>query len=310
MSKIKQSILAFAIGDAVGVPVEFKSRNSLKLNPVKTMMGFGVHNVPKGTWSDDTSMMLATIDSIVENKGINYKDIADKFLKWYRNSSYTATDIVFDIGNTTVRSLEKYEETGDFRTCGENDENSNGNGSLMRILPIAFYCFYKNVDDNQMYEIVKNISSITHSHEISILGCYLYSKYISFLLKWKDRFKSFKMLRKCNLKMFSKASKDKYRRIFDKKFSKLDENEIQSSGYVVSSLEAVLWCVLNSDNFENGVLKAVNLGNDTDTISALTAGILGLIYDEKQIPEEWKNSLIRKIFIENLSDEFEKTLIR
>ena len=307
MSNIENSIIGFAIGDALGVPVEFKSRSSLKFDPVVNMRGFGIHYVPRGTWSDDTSMMLATICSINENGKIDCNDIAKNFLQWKNDARFTATDTVFDIGNTTKEALNRFEVSKDYKACGSCDENSNGNGSLMRMLPIALYCYYKNLDENESYLAIKNISSITHAHEISILGCYLYCFYVKFLLKSGDKFKALKDLSKISLNQFSSKAKEAYQRIFEDDFSNLKEEEINSTGYIVHSLEASIWCLLKGNTFKECVLKAVNLGFDTDTIGAITASIASILYPD--IPQEWTDSLIRINFIKNIAQSFEKTLL-
>lgn len=136
-------ILGLAIGDAIGVPIEFVSRDTLLDNPITEMREYGSHKVPKGTWSDDTSMTLATMDSIKNTEKIDCTDIANNFLKWFKDAEYTATGDVFDIGRTTLRALAKFEESRNPFDCGESNELSNGNGSLMRILPIAYYCYYQ-----------------------------------------------------------------------------------------------------------------------------------------------------------------------
>ena len=147
--KSKNGIIGLAIGDALGVPAEFKSREILKKFPIITMIGNGSYYVPAGTWSDDTSMTLATIDSIITTKIINCNDIASRFLKWFRNAEYTATNETFDIGRTTLQALAKFEQKQDDAcNCGETDEYSNGNGSLMRILPIAYYIYNKKIVDD------------------------------------------------------------------------------------------------------------------------------------------------------------------
>ncbi len=186
---LNNGIIGLAIGDALGVPAEFKSREELKRYPITDMVGDGTYNLPAGTWSDDTSMTLATIDSIISTGTITPNDMANKFLNWFRNAEYTATNETFDIGRTTLQALAKYElKLYDASNCGEDNEYSNGNGSLMRILPIAYYIYYKDVTDNQeIYNIVKQVSSITHAHEVSILGCYIYVRLALELLNGKNK---------------------------------------------------------------------------------------------------------------------------
>ena len=204
--KIKSAIYGFVIGDAMGVPIEFEDREKLMKSPVTNMLGYGSYDVPKGVWSDDTSMTLATMDSIIVNKNkLNYNDIADKFCEWINNAKYTATNEVFDIGTTTKYSLMRYWNNKiDATKCGGNAISENGNGSLMRMLPIAFYCFYNKTEDNDIINIVRNTSSITHAHEISIIGCYMYVKYIIFILSNNNKTESYKLLQKIDYSIFNK----------------------------------------------------------------------------------------------------------
>lgn len=308
--KSKNGIIGLAIGDALGVPVEFKTREELKISPITDMIGYGTYNLPKGTWSDDTAMTLATIDSIISTKTINCNDIASKFLEWFRNAKYTATNEVFDIGRTTLQALAKFELNLDNASnCGESNEYSNGNGSLMRMLPIAYYIYYKNITDNQkIYNIVKQVSSITHAHEISILGCYIYVRYVIELLKGKDKVEAYNNIKELNYSMFSSNSIGKYRRILKGNIQNVEEENISSSGYIVSTLEATMWLFLNSDNYNTTILKAVNLGDDTDTIGACTGGLLGIYYGIENIKESWKQTLKKYDYITSLCKEFDKYL--
>ncbi len=137
MGKLKDGIIGFAVGDALGVPAEFKSREELNRYPITDMKADGTYNMPAGTWSDDTSMTIATLHSIIETGTIDTNDMADKFLKWFRNAEYTATNKTFDIGRTTLQALAKYElKLENASNCGGSNEYDNGNGSLMRIFYI------------------------------------------------------------------------------------------------------------------------------------------------------------------------------
>ena len=182
LNNVRDGIIGFAIGDALGVPAEFKTREELKKAPITDMIEDGTYHVPKGTWSDDTSMTLATMHSIIEKRKIDTDDIANKFLQWFRNSEYTATEQLFDVGETTLQSLVRYEVNMDeAKKCGQTGEMDNGNGSLMRMLPIAYYIHGENINNYPkenyceiVYNYIKDVSSITHANEISILGCYIF----------------------------------------------------------------------------------------------------------------------------------------
>lgn len=307
-SNIRAGVLGFAIGDALGVPVEFKNRENLKANPVVHMNEFGSHKVPVGTWSDDTSLLLATMDSITNSQVIDYRDIMSRFLNWMNNAEYTATGKVFDIGITTSNSLKNYAFGVDPLKCGGNNINENGNGSLMRILPLAYYLYYVKYLEEVEVDIINNVSSLTHAHEISKMGCKIYVDYVKKLLETKDKFMAYEYIKNYDYsKFYSKETIKCYERILNGNLSELSENEINSSGYVVSTLEACLWCTLKGNDYKSAVLTAVNLGNDTDTVGALTGGLNGILYGEASIPKEWLEVLQKKSYIEDMCDSFNKS---
>lgn len=313
-NNVKDGIIGFAVGDALGVPVESRSREELKRYPITDMIGNGTYNVPKGTWSDDTSMTLATMDSIIQTNKIDTNDIANKFLDWYRNNNYTATGKVFDIGRTTFQALAKFElKLDEAEKCGQVGEMDNGNGSLMRMLPIAYYIALRNyqdnkIDDKEIYNIVKKVSSITHGHETSVLGCYIFVRFALEIIDGKYKDLAYEHVRNLDYSFFDIKTVEKYNRILKENIKYQNINNIKSTGYIVDTLEAVFWLFLNSKDYDNTILKAVNLGNDTDTIAAITGGLLGIHYGIESINENWKKSLKKFDYIERLCDEFYKVI--
>lgn len=307
--KVENGIIGFVVGDTMGVPVEFNSRGKLLLNPVTEMLEYGTHNMPKGCWSDDTSMTLATMDSIIKCKEINTNDMADRFIKWYRNGEYTATGIMFDIGTTTQQALVKYQRGIDIASkCGGEREYDNGNGSLMRMLPIAYYCYLKGLEDTEILKIVKEVSSITHRHPISILGCYIYVRLAIELLKGKGLLQAYQEIKKLDYSYFTEDTIYKYERILNNDIGLYNINEISSNGYIVSTLEAVIWTLINSKSFNETIIKAINLGEDTDTVGACVGGLAGIYYGIENINQKWKNNILRYDYIINMCNEFEKVL--
>jgi len=305
--EVKAGILGFAVGDALGVPVEFAPREELEFFPVTDMQEFGAHKQPKGTWSDDTSMTLATMDGIIQSNGINYTQIANNFCWWACGKKYNAHDYVFDMGITTHKALQDYLILGlDPTKAGGKGYYDNGNGSLMRILPLAYYFKENQTSDLEMATIINNISSITHGHEISCMGCYLYTKYAMSLLEGKSFQESYNDLQKVDVSMYSDTTQLSYERILSGDLGKIkDSSLISSAGFVVSSLEASIWSCLNTNDYKEAVLKAVNLGEDTDTVCALAGGLAGIKYGYNDIPEKWLNTLVKKDYIEDLSNKFE-----
>ena len=308
MSTIIDGVIGHAIGDAMGVPVEFKDRDSLLYNPVKDMIRSYAGD--KGTWSDDTSMEIATMDSFINCNGWDYDDIMTNFYDWLNNAKYTARGNTFDVGRTCLRAIKSfYDGNTTALESGLSDINSNGNGSLMRILPIAYYSFYKKLPNNdEIYNLVKNISSLTHRHEIAILGCYIYVLYVMKLLNNIEKYEAYEQIKKEDYSKFNKESLECYKRILNADIFDNNKDNIKSSGYVVDSLEASLWCLLNTDNYKDSIITAINLGGDTDTIAAITGSMAGIVYGYDSFPKEWVEVLARREYIENLCNEFEEKL--
>lgn len=305
----KAGIIGLAIGDAMGVPIEFFKREDLLKNPVTTMLEEQSHFVPKGSWSDDTSLNLALIDSINNKKCIDLYDISRNFIEWGENGKYTPTGKMFGIGRTTLKAIARMER-GDIELekCGGDTESENGNGSLMRILPVAYYCFGKKYDDNEVYDLVKRISSLTHAHEISIMGCYIYVKFALDLLDGKDIKTAYKNIKKLKYQYFSDYCKSNYSRIIKGNIGKLKLEEIKSSGYVVDTLEATIWTLLNTKSYNQAIIGSINLGGDADTIGACTGGLAGIFYGLDSINKSWQNDLIKYNYIIDMCNKFNEVL--
>lgn len=305
----KAGIIGLAVGDAMGVPIEFFKREDLLKNPVTTMIGEQSHFVPKGSWSDDTSLNLALIDSINNKKEIDLYDIGQNFIEWGENGKYTPTGKMFGIGRTTLKAIARLER-GDIKPeeCGGNTESENGNGSLMRILPMAYYCYCKNYNDEEVYDIVKKVSSLTHAHEISIMGCYIYVKFALELLNGNNIKSAYKTIRKLKYQYFSDYCKKIYSRIIDINIAKVDLDDIKSSGYVVDTLEATIWTLLNTKTFNQAIIGSINLGGDSDTIGACTGGLAGIYYGFESINSTWKKELMKYDYIVELCNKFNEII--
>ncbi len=305
--KIKAVILGHAVGDALGVPVEFCERNELAEKPVTDMVGYGTYPYPEGCWSDDTSMSLAALDSLASGK-LDFDDIMVKFGEWYYDDEYTPTGEMFDVGNTCSYAIDNYfAYHKPVEECGLTGERSNGNGSLMRIHPFVLYAtltFLKGNEEGHWLwmECIKRASALTHAHDRAIMGCYIYGYCLSFLLKEATRESLVAGIKFAGEDLDYLPEFEHYKRIFDSNFEKLTIDDIKSTGYVVDTLEAALWCVLTTDNYRDCVLKAVNLGDDTDTVAAVAGGLAGALYGYDAIPSEWLDTLKRKDYIEAMCD--------
>ena len=302
LEKVKAVMIGHAVGDALGVPVEFASREEMDNAPLTEMEENGTFPVPKGSWSDDTSMSLATLDSLTN--GINYNDIMQKFCDWINYAKYTPTGLVFDIGNATRKSILLYAlNKVPALDCGQKSERDNGNGSLMRIHLIVLYLADKEISIKEKINIIHNVSALTHGHIRSKIACGIYAFVLWELLKNPSLDTVREGLNKAEEFYKGEEELKHYARIFSRTFVITRRENIKSSGYVVDTLEASLWCLLTTSSYKDCVLKAVNLGEDTDTIAAIAGGLAGAIYGYDAIPEDWRNTLIKRDYIEELCEK-------
>lgn len=310
--QIKGILFGLAVGDALDVPVEFKRREYLDENPVRDMIGFGSHNQPKGTWSDDSSLAFCLAESIA--RGYSISDLANRFVNWKEHAYWTPHGQVFDIGIATSTAIHELFIGQDPKHSGGWHEHSNGNGSLMRILPLLVLT--KELDMDNRFKLVEEVSRITHGHIRSIFSCFIYLEFALELLTESDKFKAFEnMQSRVNTfwkerDFITEAEINKFHKLLCnpindyeiKPIHEYSENEIGSSGYVLDTLEASFWCFLKYDSYSDIVLKAVNLGGDTDTTGCVAGGLAGLYYGVSLIPENWINEIVRKEDVEKLCE--------
>lgn len=302
-------LLGVCVGDALGVPVEFTTREERLRSPVTTMQGYGTYNQPPGTWSDDSSLTFCLAESLCQ--GFSLDAIAESFCLWHDQDYWTPHGIVFDIGMTTAAALRRlrWDQVSPLDSGGR-DERSNGNGSLMRILPMAFY--YKFLEFPELIKRVHQVSSITHAHLRSQMACGIYISIAMRLLAGDDPatayFKGIKRIQKLYNQSPYTSELDNFARVFDGEIAQFPIEAIQSGSYVVHTLEAALWCFLTSTSYPQSVLKAVNLGSDTDTTAAVTGGLAGLYYGVEQIPQDWRDQIARKDDIVDLAKRLASTI--
>jgi ADP-ribosylglycohydrolase len=222
---------------------------------------------------------------------------AENFVRWFERADFTAHGKVFDIGISTNRAIIHLKQGIRPTESGCEDVSENGNGSLMRIAPLVFHVAGK--PQKERFEIERRVSAITHAHHISVIACIAYVEYLLKLLQGEDRIAAFESVQREVTKSFDtghwSAEKQDAQHRFVRlllpgtRIDRLPEKEIRSGGFVVDTLEAAFWCFLTTGNYRDAVLKAVNLGNDTDTTAAVTGGLAGLYYGfgESGIPQDW-----------------------
>lgn len=334
---IKSGIFGLVVADALGVPYEFKPREFCDEEPMTDMIGYGTYNQKPGTWSDDSSMALATVDGLINSfeidcdeddcignfsKIINYEDIMERFASWLFDAEYTPYGVVFDHGNTTYKAIANYK----YYNCepiqsGGKGEKDNGNGSLMRILPIAYFIYFLSqkysFSQYDMMESVHNLSCLTHAHKRSQMACGIYVLIAIELLKAtyeenEDNL-SLEEIVANGISLakeyyydneYFKHQLSHFDRVFSNTIQSLPRNEIQSGGYVISTLEASIWCLLNNDSYKETALAAVNLGKDTDTTACVVGGLAGIYYGYDDIPSHWLEQIARFDYIDDMIGNF------
>lgn len=318
MTSIKKNIwldgiMGVAVGDALGLPVQFMSRDELTLNPVTEMLPCNLYLSPIGTWSDDTAMSMAMYESIKRLGYVDAKDIMKNFVKWMYEGEFSANDECIDEGNTCHYGIKNYKDHGNIYTCGKTGEHANGNGSLMRTMPICLYYAEKvksgktKVDD--AIKDIHLVSALTHNHIRACMACGLYffcvyailyedGNLITKLQKGMDE--GFKYYGANEENIYELTNYGWFMDLIE--FAKLPVSAIKSTGYVVDTFEAAVWSLITTDSYKDAMLKAVNLGDDTDTIAAIAGGLAGLYYGYEGIPEEWLVVLRKREWIEKMCD--------
>lgn len=310
MYHVRDGLIGLAVGNAMGVPTESNNREDLLDKPVIKMMPRIRDGIPKGAWSDSTSMTIATIDAII-HKGMSYHEIAESFVKWFTSNQFCSMKESFDVGETTLKALvsftqhiEKAEE------CGLTGIQDNGNGSLIRMLPIAYYLVASKAKERDILEVVRSVSSITHAHEISICGCYIYVRYAMYLLRGNNKFSALTKVKALDYSIFSKETVDCYERILKGDITELTIDDIHSSAYVVDSLETALWCLLQSSNYKECVIATTNIGGATSSIGAVAGSLAGIFYGYENIPKNYLEDLRKRDYLAEVCDSYESYLRR
>ncbi len=305
--RIASSILVAVVGDAFAVPIGSSPRYELSLCSVKNMLGYGRYDHPQGTWSDDSSMMFCTMESMLRGR-YDLEDIGQTFCRWMFDSHWTPNGYVFDAGLTTFLALDRIRNAGiSARHSGGKTEEDNGNGSLMRILPAALY--FHNEDMGTLLERIHEVSAITHAHPRSLIGCGIYSLLIKNLLSTGDKEKAIRLTAADAAEYYRsnpvfRSDIVHYNRILLLDILNLSETDISSSGYIIDTLETSIWCFLHYTNSYDIILSAVELGLDTDTTGVVAGGLAGLLYGTEGIPEDWIASLARHDEILDLIERF------
>lgn len=286
-------LLGLAVGDALGTTVEFQPRGSFA--PVRGITGGGPLGLPPGAWTDDTSMALCLAESLLTCGGFNAQDQMERYLRWWKDGHLSSLDYCVDIGRTVREALVAFRQTGN-PISGPTRERSAGNGSIMRLAPVAMAYFPHR---DAVIRMCGESSLTTHGADACVDACRLFGGILYKALNGAD---------KESVLVWSSEDPDlalrepRLRAIAEATYRTSDLGEIRGSGYVVDSLEAALWCFATTDSYAEAVLKAANLGDDADTTAAICGQVAGAFYGKAQIPAEWLAVLVMRQEIEQMAE--------
>jgi len=291
-NKYTGSLLGLAIGDALGAPLEFAKPGSFQA--IDDFHGGGMFKLNAGEWTDDTSMALCLAESLTRCNGFDAKDQMETYWKWLAEGHLSVRDKAVGVGKTTMRAIFEYKKSGEPYSSVTNPMSA-GNGSIMRLAPVPL--FYAD-DPLQAIERSGESSRTTHALQVNIDSCKYFGGLIWGALNGIDK-KELLSAYYSPVKGYWNENDmtEDLKEVADGSFKVKNPPEIIGAGYVVQSLEAALWAFYNSDSFEEGVLKAVNLGDDADTTGAICGQLAGAFYGLDGIPDRFKDKIAMKNLI-------------
>lgn len=285
------------MGDALGAAVEFRPAGTFE--PVVDYRDGGPHDLAPGEWTDDTSLALALADSVTE-VGWDLNDQARRYLDWRRAGKYSVNGRCFDIGNATAVALSRFASSGDAKSSGAIDRRSAGNGSIMRLAPVPIAFVHSFPEDLETLATRAGESSLpTHASPQCVSACRYLAVVLAGFMQGVPRetvlspdWEALRRLRQIE------PLDPEIDEVASGSFRTKRPPEIAGSGYVVRSLEAALWAFYDAADFREGVLRAVNLGDDADTTGAVCGQLAGAYWGESGVPREWRDGLARRDVIE------------
>jgi ADP-ribosyl-[dinitrogen reductase] hydrolase len=301
MNPIDRSVgclVGLAVGDAVGTTLEFKTRGTFE--PIVDMVGGGPFGLKKGQWTDDTSMALCLAQSLINTQTFDPVDQMERYVRWYRDGYMSSTGECFDIGNTTVGSLLRFEQFNTPYAVSTNPKAA-GNGSIMRLAPVPIF-YFPNKKLMQYY--AGESSRTTHGAKTCVDACRLMAAILYHLLSGQSKEEA--LLAHMDGDEFG-TYETEILAISQGHYMVKNRNEICGSGYVVESLEAALWCFYNTDTFSDAILAAANLGDDADTTAAICGQFAGAYYGIDGIPADWIDAITHREMIVTMARDLHGT---
>jgi ADP-ribosylglycohydrolase len=293
------ALLGLAAGDALGAPFEGLEPGSFATP--NELTGGGPYGLEPGQWTDDTSLALCLAVSLVESRGFDPADQMRRYLRWKNEGYLSSTGRCFGIGGTTRAALERFEASGE-PMAGVDDPQAAGNGSLMRLAPIPMYLIH---DASRAKDVAAMMSKTTHAAVEAVDACrYMTGIMIGALRgESKEHLLSDLYSPVYNYWFFQQSVlTPRIDAIARGEYKHKEAKDLRAGAYVVDTLEAALWCFHKTDNFRDGAMLAVSLGNDTDTTAAVYGQLAGAYYGQEAIPQSWRDKIAQRAVIEYLAE--------
>jgi len=304
-SRYQGALLGLATGDALGTTLEFKAPGTFR--PLTDMTGGGPFRLPRGAWTDDTSMALCLAESLVTCGGFNAQDQMERYVRWWREGHLSSNGVCFDIGSTTARSLDRFVKTGN-PFAGSADPFAAGNGSLMRLAPVPLFFAEAPL---LAVRFSADSSRTTHAAATCLDACRYYGAVIVGALNGEPKER---LLAPRYTPVPDLWDREPLCAEIDAiacgSFLRKEPPAIIGSGHVVKALEAALWAFSRSSDFKDGALLAVNLGNDADTTGAIYGQLAGAYYGAESIPPGWRTCLAQQDLIRGFAEQLFERRIR
>ena len=311
----RDALVGEAVGDAFGVPVEFLSREEVRAIDLREMAGKDTEPVlpsrwgsiiPRGSWSDDTSMTVASMASFAGNGGnIDYEDQMGQFIRWWFGNEYCCLAYPFGLGRNVSESLKRFRAGTPALFCGGRKRMDNGNGALMRILPFSLYCIFRGLGPEETATVAGNGSGITHGHEISRMCCFIWTEFLRAVAEGRGVSGAVSQIESLPYgQWYTKETVWDVAFVTGQRVRELSERDIHETGYVVDTLYTALYSLCRAEDFETSIRNAVNLGYDTDTAAAVTGTAAGMLYGIEGVPERWLGALRKREYLEDAARGF------
>ncbi|MFM8791601.1 MAG: ADP-ribosylglycohydrolase family protein, partial [Solirubrobacterales bacterium] len=290
------AMLGLAVGDALGTTLEFAAPGSFE--PLTDMVGGGPFDLPAGAWTDDTSMALCLADSLIERRAFDPIDQLERYVRWWREGHNSSIGRCFDIGGSTFRALDRFEQTGE-PFPGDADPNGAGNAPLMRLAPIPLlWAFWPHrASQNAVFSARTTHGDPRAADAASLLCLMMITALFS-----RDKDEVFMIAEALSDREGEGALHPEVAAVGAGSFREKEPPEIVGTGFVIEALEAALWALHSTSSWEEGALAAVNLGNDADTTGAIYGQLAGAIYGVEAIPTRWLDRLVMREEIEARGD--------